>query len=411
MKKTVLFSIVTLLMISCVSLLLVSCESETRYARNFVLTNEQKVMVENSNQFSLELFQKACESEAKGKNIFISPLSVSIALSMAANGADTETLDEMMDVLGFGGYDIQDVDEFYQILLQSITKLDNTSKFKIANAIWADDGISLLEDYKNACKKYFAATLETIDFSDVDYCIDHINQWGKQHTDGLIPKIVDESIVTPDVAVMIANAIYFKSKWAKQFDKNDTQDKTFHNFDGTTSTVPMMSLKDNEFKVGYFDDARVLEMDYKGGKYCMDIILPNKNDEFDEFIRKLDGKKLGNYLENGNKEKVYIEIPKFELKYNIGMAELLQDMGMERAFTPIADFSKMSDETLKIDKVNHSSYLSIDEEGTKAAAVTVISITKTSALESSFIVDHPFLLLIREKVQNNIVFIGKIEKM
>lgn len=411
MKKTVLFSIVTLLMISCMSLLLVSCESGNKYARSFVLTNEQKVMVQNSNQFSLKLFQKACESEAKGKNIFISPLSVSIALSMAANGADTETLDEMMDVLGFSDYDIQDVNDFYRILLQSITKLDNTSKFKIANAIWADDEIPLLEDYKNSCKKYFAATLETIDFSDVDYCINHINQWGKQHTDGLIPKIVDESIITPDVAVVIANAIYFKSKWAKQFDKKDTQDKTFHNFDGTTSTVPMMSLKDKEFKVGYFDDAKVLEMDYKGGKYCMNIILPNKYDEFDDFIRKLDGKKLGNYLENGNEEKVYIEIPKFELKYNIGMAELLQDMGMERAFTPIADFSKMSSEALAIDKVSQSSYLSIDEEGTKAAAVTVVSLEKTSALEASFIVDHPFLFLIREKVQNNIVFLGKIEKL
>jgi len=376
------------------------------------LTVQEIQLIESDNHFGLKLF--AAVSEAEGdKNVFISPLSVSMALGMTLNGADGETYTAMKETLELNGLTEEEINQSYRSLIDLLTNLDYQVVFEIANSIWYRDTFPIAQAFIDVNREYFDADVQGLDFNRSD-AADIINGWVKEKTNGKIEKIVKPPISRAAVMFLI-NAIYFKGDWTYRFDKGKTQDEDFTLIDGSTKQVPMMEIEDVSFPYYRNEDYQAVELSYGDSLFCMTIVLPHPDRNIDLVIAGLDEQAwttLTGQLWNITIDK--FEMPKFKLEYEIELNDVLKSLGMEVAFDSTrANFSRMRTlptDTLYISKVKHKTFVEVNEEGTEAAAVTSVEMAEaTSANPFSHIrVDRPFIFSIRERHSGTILFIGKI---
>jgi serine protease inhibitor len=370
------------------------------------LTVSEKRLVESDNQFGLKLFKEIIQEE-KDKNVFISPLSVSMALGMTYNGANGETQEAMQKTLELNGLTIQEVNESYKSLIELLTGLDPKVKFQIANSIWYRKSLTFEEEFIDLNKTYFNAEVRGLDFNDPK-TVDIINGWVDKNTNGKIKEIVD-SPIDPLTVMFLINAIYFKGIWTYQFDKKLTKDDWFTLPDSSKKPCKMMT-QDGEFQ--YFENAdfQAIDLPYGNGDFSMTIFLPHSQKDIDSLIAEFNQDNWNKWINSFYKHEVMIEFPKFTLEYELILNNTLKALGMEIAFNPdLADFTKMykGPESLFISQVKHKTFVQVDEEGTEAAAVTSVEIAMTSA-PPWMRVDRPFVFVIRENKSQTILFIGKI---
>ncbi len=403
MKKHIsilIFLISALLSFKCYNLITTPGDNQVR-----PLTTSEQKLVSSSEIFGLNLFNSVNNYEGD-KNIFISPLSVSMALGMTLNGANGSTYDSMKSVLELNGLTQQEINESYKSLISLLTSIDPKVIFTIANSIWYKNTYSFEQEFLNQNKDYFNAEVSPLDFSDPN-SVNTINNWVDQNTNGKITEIIEE--IPLDMVMYLINAIYFKGDWKYQFDKNNTHDDFFNTSSGSQVNCKMMQQQKG---LSYYSNNlfQAVDLPYGDSTFFMTIFLPKEGVELNSLINNLSSANWQSWLNNFHSTEGTILMPKFELEYKIKMNDVLTSLGMGIAFSGKADFTNMfKPGNLFISEVMHKTYIKIDEEGTEAAAVTSVGVWVNSVSPGFFMkVDRPFFFVIRERNSNSILFMGKV---
>jgi serpin B len=369
------------------------------------LTAAERGVIASSNQFAFGLLREA-DRERAGKNLFLSPLSASLALGMTMNGARGETFDAMRGALAFGSLSQHDINASYRGLIDLLTDLDPKVQMEIANSIWHRDTFPFEATFFDTTRTYFDAEVAGLDF-DSPASIARINDWVKTKTSGKITDIVDT--IDRRTVMFLVNAIYFKGSWTQRFDPSATHDAPFFDAAGqrVLRTVKMMR---RDGPIRHYSGAgfEAVDLPYGNGAFSMTILLPNRGGDAGAVLASLDAAKWGQVVDGLAERQMGIAMPRFRLEYEQHLVESLKALGMGRAFDG-ADFSGMSPRgrELFISDVLQKTFVEVNEEGTEAAAVTKVEVGVTS-LPATFTVDRPFVFAIREKFSGTILFMGKI---
>ncbi len=359
------------------------------------------------NSFGLKLFQEVIKTE-EGKNVMISPLSVSMALTMVYNGARGETREAMSRTLETKGISMNDINESYKHLIESLTSLDSAVVFQIANSIWYRQNFQVEKDFLDINDSFFNARISPCNLLHPGTA-DTINAWVDENTNGKIPRIVEKPL-SAYLVMLLINAIYFHGNWAAKFDIEDTIDDEFTLSDGSRVACKMMN-QEKQFPYFENDILQAVELPYGNGAFSMVILLPKSGVGVDELIGLIDDGKLKLWTGSLQRRQGTFSMPRFKIEYDRDLTEILRSMGMDVAFSSAADFSGINkNKQLFISFVKHKTYVDVDEEGTEAAAVTVVGIEVAAAPLESFVMrlDRPFIFLIRETASGTVIFLGKI---
>lgn len=345
---------------------------------------------------------KLLKGSDSGENTLVSPLSATVALSMLANGAEGETLEQIEEVL-CGGIPIGDWNEYLKYYVNQLPT-SNDVKLRQANSIWYDGNanLNLRPSFLQTITDYYNAELYAAPFN--NDTVGEINKWVSQNTDGMIDKAVEEL----DGVMYLINALVFDGKWEEPYSDNDIFERPFHNADGTTEIVDMMFGEESRYLQS--DSARGFMKAYAGGDYAFVAILPNEDLTLTEYLEALTAEDLTELLNNPKRAEVETGLPQFEYEFSVQLDDVLPELGITDAFDPgKADFSPMA-EDLYVDSVLQKTRITVDAKGTKAAAVTIIGMMPTSApmMAEPIILDRPFLYLIVDTQTNLPIFIGTV---
>ena len=347
-------------------------------------------------------------NDSTEENYIISPLSMQFLLGMVLDGTRGETADEICKVLGYGKGEIDAVNEYCLSMLQQLPELDKKTTLSIANAIVVNQQYSLLDSYQTTVGKYYDAFVSKMDFSDSDATVKEINRWCSDHTNGMVPKVVES--VSIDMLCYLFNALYFKSEWESLFDKSATSDEEFTNGDGKKVTAKMMK-QDGKFRYTENDTYQAVSLPYGNGAFSMMVFLPKSGYGIPDVIGELKKADWNIYRQSMWTGNVDLWLPRFETKFGIGLNDILMAMGMPTAFDDSrADFSAMSADALCLSFVRQDAAIKVDEEGSEAAAVSTAGVVATSVgynPQTVFHADHPFLYLITEASTGAVLFAGR----
>jgi len=365
---------------------------------------------EASNKFGFEMFKILNES-AVNSNLLISPVSIAYALAMTNNGANGVTNEQIKLALSLTGYTDTEINTALQRLSNSLETMDEKVVMDVANSIWYRKGITINPTFIDVNKRSYDAEISALNFDDPN-SVNVVNGWVAAKTHDKIPTIIQE--INPDDVMYLINAIYFKGTWKYTFNAEYTENLTFNLNNGSPVVAPTMNQK-AKYKYCATEYAELLEIPYSNGSYNMVILLPKRDLNVNSFINKLDQNFWNRSLKAmQEKPDVNLYLPKFKFAYGKGLVTSLKRLGMVVPFSGSADFSRIStDANLAISNVIHKTFIEVNEEGTEAAAVTAIVMESTSAGGQTnnfyFTVDRPFVFAIKEKTDNTILFLGKVE--
>ena len=374
-----------------------------------VRTKSDEEVTAAANEFSFGLYRAMFEPE---DDHFVSPLSLSLALSMTADGAKGETLSQMLDALGFSGMTLDDLNGFNQNMVAKLKDVDPDVSFKSSNSVWHDRSVEVKSLFEQEIKRYYGAELFSVDFSKQREVVGQINRWCSEKTAGLIPQMFSEEI-DPGMGMLLLNALYFKAGWSTPFEKKRTQILPFHAVDGSVGPVPMMqSIR----KVPYYgdDSVQMIQLPFSNGSYVLTVLLPRKGRDLSALVPELTRSKW-NDLEAGLVEKdMEVSLPSFSIEDGGNMKDILVRLGMKRPFGigGAADFSRItSTRDFTVGKVIQRTSLFVGEENTVAASVSAVMMESSpgpgnEASDNVFIADRPFLFAIEETSTGAILFIG-----
>ena len=365
-------------------------------------------VIANSNEFGVELFTKVALEE--NKNLMLSPLSASTALTMLLNGCGGDTYDQLKKTLKYPeDMSISEVNEVYKSLVNQLLKVDPKVKLALANAIFYRESFSVKAPFLNTMSSDFEAQTEGLDFA-LPSALTTINKWASDNTNGKIPKVLDE--ISPDAVMFLMNALYFKGDWSFQFDKALTSDKPFFTTGGNSINVSTMYGEVGS-KVTAGDNYKAVELPYGCTNFTMVIIVPDET--LASFNTSFTAERWSAITSTFDAQQEYgemiVSMPKFKFSYEKVLNDQLQSMGMIDAFnSSLANLSGISDASIFVSFVKQNTFVEVDEKGTEAAAVTTIGIEVTSEppTPKQFIIDKPFIFAIRERTTNALLFIGQI---
>jgi serpin B len=357
-----------------------------------------------SNDFGFELFRQTALAEPE-KNMMVSPLSASVALTMLLNGCDGNTYDQIRDMLGYEGLTLEEINDTYRSLTSQLLAVDPEVELSLANAVWYHYLFTVKTPFLESMEASFDAHVESLDFH-TQAALDAINGWASDNTNGKIPKVLDE--ISQDAVMFLMNALYFKGDWTWKFDENNTSQETFYMDNGTNKEVDMMSGK-VPVRVAKIDGIRAVEMCY--GRQNFSIIFLTSMNTVNETLEGMDAafwEEVTSELDNTPAAETEIVLPKFTFDYEKELNDQLEALGMTDAFNPyLADLSGISDADIYVSFVKQNTFINLDEQGTEAAAVTTIGIEYT-ALPEQVVINKSFIFAIRERTTNTLLFAGKL---
>ena len=335
--------------------------------------------------FSVELLKKCFDGKS---NTLISPLSVSSALAMTANGANGQTKDEMEKVLG-SGMPLDELNKYLSSFSGSLTSGEDF-KLKNANSIWfiKDNNFNVNNEFLQTNADFYHAEIYKRAYS--GEIVNDINNWVSEHTDGMIDKLLDNGDALSNIALI--NATAFNAVWETYYFDNFVEDGTFTDANGNEQSATMLISEESEYING--DNCTGFIKKYKGGKYGFAAILPDSNVSISDFVGSLNGDKLFKMLQNAKSTNVVAKMPKFEYEYSAELSEALKALGMPTAFSDSADFSGISGDKLLISDVLHKTKISVTEEGTRAVAATGVVMSAAPDGDKQVILNRPFMYMI-----------------
>ncbi|MDD4108800.1 MAG: serpin family protein [Prolixibacteraceae bacterium] len=373
------------------------------------LDEKSAQLVEADNTFGLKIFQKIREESDK-ENIMISPLSISVALAMAYNGADGDTKNEMRETMELNGLSTEEINASYKMLIKALQSLDKDVVFQIANSIFYADEFTVKSPFLSINEDIYNAEVQKLNFS-LPSSVNIINDWVSDKTNQKIQKIIET--LNPLDRMVLLNAIYFNGIWTNKFDEKGTYNLNFVKSNGTSLEVPMMNKLD---KVPYMSGNlfKAIKIPYGNDQYNMVVILPAGGNNSQYVIDNLNSDSWKSWMESFEMtDRVDITMPRFKFAFEADLNNVLKSMGMRKVFIPdVADFSGITDIDLYISMIKHKSYIDVNENGTEAAAITGIVFETTSIGDEPptipFYVNRPFVFAITEKDTDAILFIGEV---
>lgn len=400
--------------IGIIGSILFSCkqgESVSRVLLDEISFSEKEQVINCAgNQFSFDLFRQLSSLDS-AENMFVSPFSVSCALGMVNYGASGVTHQEIMEVMQISDSVALVLNAYHQKLIDGLPRLDSSVTVKIANSMWFNKEVPVKKQFIQKNAMSYKAVSHNLDFSKLE-SVDKINEWVSRQTEGCIRKFM--SNLSSDELLVLVNCLYFKGKWKFPFEKSETRKEVFFCADKTQESVEMMhqTASFSYRKNDYFEMAT---FPYGNSSYAMTILLPDVNKSWKECMDVLDGKSWETWMTDSVEEVLLdVKLPKLVLKNKYQMNRVLSAMGMSNAFTVHADFTNLTDrKPMCIGKVEHASFLELNEQETKAAAVTGMTVVFESEMIPiepviPFYANRPFLLIIHEMGNHTILFIGKV---
>jgi serpin B len=378
------------------------------------LTISETSVRDASTAFSFALWATVNAAQPDA-NVFISPLSASFALGMTMNGAATVTYDQMHAALQFGNSSLADINAGYRSLIALLESLDPGVKMQIANSIWYRNGFPVLQTFVDTTRTYFDATVKGLNFADVQGSLATINGWVNSATNGKIPSVLDG--IDPSEMMFLINAIYFKGSWRSQFDPARTTAAAFTTSTGATQQMQLMRQL-HAFSYAETAAYQAVDLPYGDSAFTMTVLLPKAGTDIQTLAASLTPTAWQSLIGSLRAvEHVDLSLPKLTLAYKRQLNPDLMALGMVEPFDSNgADFTRMAPNPtgsqLFIEFVQHNSFVDINEEGTEAAAVTTVGVGTTSApLVTVMRVDHPYMMVIRERLTGTVLFMGKVVRM
>jgi serine protease inhibitor len=363
-----------------------------------------RTIIKSNNDFGIRLFSNVAKDESK--NMMLSPLSASAALSMLLNGSNGETYTQIRDMLGYtDNMTIDEINAHYKSLVTQLLTVDPKVDLALANAVFHKKDYPFKVSFLERMNREFSATVEGLDFSTAS-AVDRINRWASDNTNKRIPKIIDN--ISPQTVMFLLNALYFKGDWTYKFDAKLTENREFTKGDGSRIMVPTMSGTLGARQVGQ-PGYQAIEIPYGKTNFSMLIVVPNEHlkgfyDQFTPEAWEMITSALD--AETAWKETL-VSLPKFKFEYDKQLNEPLMHLGMVDAFDDRADLTGISDNRLQVSAVKQNTFVEVNEEGTEAAAVTVVDIIEVSI--RYFEANKPFIFAIRERTSNTLLFIGAVQ--
>lgn len=361
------------------------------------------------NSFSLDLFKTALEEEGNFKNnVLVSPLSVIIALSMTANGADGETLAEMESVL-CNDMEIEKLNTYIGHLAENLGE-----NLKIANSIWMKNmsGVEVKDEFLQTNTDYYGAEIYRADFDDAT--VTDINTWVDENTDGMIKELLEK--IDPDTFMYLINALAFEDTWKEKYKEHSVYEGFFKAYDGSKRIVEYMAGTENKYIKGDLVEGFIKP--YESGKYSFLALLPDKMLSVSDYISTLEAKTLNELIVNAKDESVETVMPKFTLDFDMNLNDALKKMGIKKAFSKSeADFSRMASSApsnIYIGNVLHKTFMQVDEAGTKAGAVTSVDMLTEGYIANEkkiIVLDRPFICMIIDNESNLPIFMGTVSNI
>jgi len=367
---------------------------------------DYKNISDASNEFAFDLlFNLLQNKEDEEGNLFISPISIHLALAMTYNGANSETKEEMAKVLNIDSFELEEINRAYASFLNRVSNRDYGATLNIANSIWIQKGYPFLDSFKKNVKDYYRATVEEVEYTN-PATKDKINNWVADATNQKIKDMLTQ--IRPDTVAYLINAIYFKGDWKHPFKKEQTYQNTF--FTNSEQINHDFMYQDEKFSYFQNDLFQGISLPYENDEMSMYVLLPNENKSLEDFYKEFSFVQWNNWKKQFSLQQVQLKLPKFQFEYEVELNDALIELGMPTAFTNYADFSQMvKNGGIKISEVKHKSFVLVNEEGTEAAAATSVGMVETAIMESvKMTVNRPFVFLIEDNDSGLILFIGEV---
>jgi|WetSurMetagenome_2_1015567.scaffolds.fasta_scaffold56612_2 serine protease inhibitor len=360
------------------------------------------------NKFGFAVFDQIAAARPN-ENVFVSPLSIAIALQMTAHGSAGATWNAMAGAMNLAGLARNEIPAGNQQLREELVNADKAVRLDIANSLWLRQGVKLQKQFAADCEKYYQAPVTTLDFNRPD-AVTTINDWVSRNTKGRIEKIV--SNLRSDEFLVLVNAIYFKGSWTKEFDPKLTSPREFYLASG--SAQRQMMNREDKFRYKEDDAMQAVALPYGDGRLNLYVFLPRERRGLGQLFFTSLLSSPSSLFTGFAEKKGTVVLPRFKIEFEQSLNAALKQLGMGTAFTPAADFSKMvaPPYTAAISDVLHKTFVEVNEEGTEAAAVTGVKMMMTAMPRPedkfSFVADHPFLCAIRDDVTGSVLFLGAI---
>jgi serpin B len=401
-----------LIFIIILSVILISCEKSDTIDQpgdpvDITTAIYQKEVIDSVNSFAFDLFKPILSSAGETENVMISPFSIASALSMTLNGAAGETFEAMRMTLRLKEKSIEQINSTYLKLMTEMVPVDKRVVVEIANSVWVEKRLVVKQPFITNLQTWYKAEARDIDVTDPE-AVNIVNEWIAKKTHDKITEMLD--YLDPDLAMLLINAVYFNGKWRYQFDKADTFEDLFYVTPSASKSVSMMHQTE-KLKVVKSNNLTIAEIPYGQGNYTMVVVLPDENVTTTEVANAINPSLWNEWigLLDDNTHEVNLSMPRFKYEYKRSLNDILKGLGMGIAFTDQADFSNISDQGLMISRVLHQTFIETNEEGTEAAAATVVEIVNTSMpMIVEVNLDHPFLYFIRESSTGTILFMGRV---
>ncbi len=383
------------------SLLLGNCQKTEVQSRSLSITENVSTA---TNNFTYKLWQEIEKSEPASANYMVSPLSLHMALGMLLNGANADTKTEIQKTLGLDNMGMDAINNSYKELITGFPLVDPNVTNTIANAIFQDKNFSSEKDFQNTLGTFFSAKLFSEDFNN-PATVAKINTWASDNTNKKITKIIEQ--ISPQQVMFLLNALYFKGSWTNEFKVAKTRKEEFAGVN-SKSLVDMMYQTEN---LAFKDtpESQIVELPYGNQKYAMYVVLPKK--QINASLSALASTNWISLRDGLIKQKVIVGLPKFKTEYSKKLNTVLENMGIKKAFSTLADLSKISPPAGKliVGLVKQDTFIQVDEKGTEAAAVTSIGIETTSVpVYPEIVCNKPFLYMVAERSSNAVLFVGKV---
>ncbi len=363
-------------------------------------------IVEGANAFAFDLLREATRELAADSNVFLSPLSASMALGMALNGANGETWDAMRRTLRLEGMAEAEIDRGYRDLVTLFRGLDSRTEMRVANSMWADATLPVEPAFIEVGRSFFDAEIATLDFGSPE-ALTTINGWVSRATGDRIPRLLEE--ISGNEVLFLVNAIYFKGTWRTAFDPGQTREAPFRAADGRDRSAHLMSLKD-ELRYAETEAYQAVDLPYGNGAFAMTVLLPGAGWTPAQLLAQFDSERWIELTSRFTEQELVLTLPRFRLEYGRKLKDDLSALGMDLAFRESADFYRIADvapDRLYLTRVDQKTFVEVNEEGTEAAAATAVGVGRTSAPELvEMRVDRPFAFVIRERLSGAVLFLG-----
>jgi serine protease inhibitor len=401
--------IMTIILVFMLCLTIFGCSSgdDSKYVNTEIVnTDEYNKVIKANKDFAFEVFNTVATDE-KDKNVFISPISLTFALSMVYNGAMGETAENFAETMNISGVEFDKLNDSMLYLKYRLTKTKD-SKIAIANSLWGNERVKFKDKFINDMNKYYKAEITSLDFTNPS-SVKQINKWVSDKTNKMIDKIIEKT--SPDDILYLMNAIYFKGNWKEEFDKDDTYQRDFNKPDGTISKVDMMHKYETDTMYTDKGKYKAARLSYgENERIGITFILPKGNNTVSNLLGELNGEKYQEIVNSMYEAELEtLAIPKFKMKYKRELIPDLEKIGMTLPFSDKANFMGLADiSNLIISEVFQKAIIDLNEKGTEAAAVTSIQVKETAAMSDplNFIADRPFVFILDDTETDTILFMG-----